>query len=171
MTQSDFELIVRQNQSMVYSIAYHFFHNVATAEEIAQDVFLQLYESKAKLQSDSHVTAWLRRVATHRCIDMARHQKVQNEVELDELPDSPDISYGERDPLLQDRLRKLVASLPSTPRMVVILRYGEDMDIDEIGRILDIPERTVWTHLQRAITLLRQKASGYLREESNERAR
>jgi len=46
MTTAEFELIVRQHQGMVYSIAYNFFNNVAVAEEVAQDVFLQLYENR-----------------------------------------------------------------------------------------------------------------------------
>ena len=55
MTTAEFELIVRQHQGMVYSIAYNFFNNVAVAEEVAQDVFLQLYESRRSVESHSHV--------------------------------------------------------------------------------------------------------------------
>ena len=55
--------------------------------------------------------------------------------------------------------------------MVVILRYGEDMDAEKIGEALGMPVRTVWSHLQRAIALMREKASRYLKEESNEAVR
>ena len=68
MTTAEFELIVRQQQGMVYSIAYNFFHNVAVAEEVAQDVFVQLYEKRHAVKSDAHAVAWLRRAATHRCL-------------------------------------------------------------------------------------------------------
>jgi len=74
-------------------------------------------------------------------------------------------------PLLKERLWRLVASLPEKPRMVVILRYGEDMDAEKIGEALGMPVRTVWSHLQRAIALMREKASRYLKEESNEAVR
>ena len=83
MTQSEFEDVVRENQSMVYSIAYNFFGNAALAEEVAQDVFLQLYESRSVPRSHSHVISWLRRVTTHRCIDLARHRSIQSEVNID----------------------------------------------------------------------------------------
>jgi RNA polymerase sigma-70 factor (ECF subfamily) len=167
MTKADFEFILREKQAMVYSIAYHFFHNVALAEEVAQDVFLQLYENRNAVVSPAHAESWLRRAVTHRCIDALRHKGMRAELQFEELPDISD-DYREADPLLQERLRRLVASLPEKLRMVVILRYGEDMDVDEISRTLDVPVRTVWSNLQRAVTMMRSKASRYLREVSNE---
>src|SRR5437879_4288912 len=127
MTKADFEFIVHSHQAMVYSIAYNFLHNAAVAEEVAQDVFLQLYENRHMVGTDSHLVSWLRRTATHRCIDASRRRSFCNEIQLEELPDVPD-HLPAADPLLQERLRRLVASLPEKPRMVVILRYGEDMD-------------------------------------------
>jgi len=167
MTKADFELIVRSRQSMVYSIAYNFFRNAALAEEVAQDVFLQLYEHRREIRSDAHVVSWLRKTTTHRCIDASRKRSFWNEIQLEEAPEIPD-ELPASDPLLQDKLRRLVASLPETPRMVVILRYTEEMDADEIGELLGIPVRTVWSHLQRAMALMREKASRYLKEETNE---
>jgi RNA polymerase sigma-70 factor (ECF subfamily) len=64
-----------------------------------------------------------------------------------------------------------VASLPEAPRAVLILRYGEDMDADEIGEALKMPVRTVWSHLQRATALIRQKAARYLKEKEHEPVR
>ena len=170
MKPEEFEPILREHQAMVYSIAYHFFHNVALAEEVAQDVFLQLYENRKTIASRSHAASWLRRAVTHRCIDALRHKSMQSELQFEELPD---ISYdsSEPDPLLKERLRRLVASLPVHLRMVVVLRYGEDMDVEEISRTLDMPVRTVWSNLQRATALMRTKASRYLKEEANESIR
>jgi RNA polymerase sigma-70 factor, ECF subfamily len=166
MTQSEFELIVRNHQSMVYSIAFNFFGNPGLAEEIAQDVFLRLYEDRITPKSEQHVVSWLRRVTAHRCIDVLRHRHLQSEVNIDDLPEIAARSR-EADPLLEERLRRLVGSLPAKQRMAVILRYGEDMDVEEIGRMLDIPVRTVWTYLQRAIEFMREKASRYLKEEKS----
>ena len=55
-------------------------------------------------------------------------------------------------------LRKLVASLPDTQRMVVVLRYQEDLDAAEIATTLGMPVQTVWSHLRRAIAMLQEKA-------------
>jgi RNA polymerase sigma-70 factor (ECF subfamily) len=166
MNRADFELILREQQAMVYSIAYHFFHNVALAEEVAQDVFLQLYENRNSVDSPAHAASWLRRAVTHRCIDALRHKSLRSELQFEELPDISD-DVRETDPLLEERLRRLVASLPEKLRIVVVLRYGEDMDVEDISRTLEVPVRTVWSNLQRAMALMRSKASRYLKEVTN----
>ena len=89
--------------------------------------------------------AWLRRSTVHRCIDTARRASFGNEVQMDTLPDIP-VDAPETDPLLQEHLRRLVASLPEKPRAVMVLRFGEDMDVEEIGRTLQMPVSTVWSH-------------------------
>jgi len=89
---------------------------------------------------------------------------------MEELPEVS-VAATESDPLLQEGLRRLIASLPEKPRAVLILRYGEDMDPDEIGRTLQMPVRTVWSHLQRATALIREKAARYRMEKENEPSR
>jgi len=73
--------------------------------------------------------------------------------------------------LLQEGLRRLIASLPEKPRAVLVLRFGEDMDAEEIGRILEMPVSTVWSHLQRATAMIREKAARYLMEREDEPSR
>src|ERR1043165_8559186 len=87
MTQTDFELSVRQHQSMVYSICWNFFRNAAIAEEIAQDVFLKLYENRDAVKCGPHCMAWLRRTTIHRCIDARRKSSFLHEVQLEQLPE------------------------------------------------------------------------------------
>jgi len=170
MTKAEFESAVHEHQGMVYSIACNYFRNDAIAEEIAQDVFLQLFESRLSVEFGSHCVAWLRRSTVHRCIDTLRRSSFRNEIQMDELPEIP-VDVPETDPLLQERLQRLVASLPETPRAVLILRFGEDMDADEIGQTLQMPVRTVWSHLQRATALIREKAARYLKEKDDEPVR
>ena len=64
-----FDGLVTRHQSMVFSIAFHFLQDRSAAEELAQDVFLQLFRHLDRLESADHVTFWLRRVTAHRCID------------------------------------------------------------------------------------------------------
>ena len=152
---------------MVFSIACNFFHNSAIAEEIAQEVFLKLYEDHRTVEIGSHCIAWLRRSTVHRCIDTARRASFRQEVQVDLLPEIP-VDAVETDPLLQEGLRRLIASLPEKPRAVLVLRFGEDMDAEEISRTLQMPVRTVWSHLQRATAMIREKATRYLKEKDNE---
>ncbi len=163
MTKNDFESVVREHQRMVYSIACNFFHNDAIAEELAQDVFLQLFEHHRSVQLGTHCIAWLRRSTVHRCIDAMRRASFRQEMQVDSMPDIA-AEAPETDPLLQEGLRRLIASLPEKPRMVLVLRYGEDMDVEEIGSTLQMPASTVRSHLQRGTAMIREKASRYLKE-------
>ena len=153
----DFEGIVREHQSMVFSIAYHFLHDRPAAEELSQDVFLQLYKSMGALESAEHVTRWLRRVTTNRCIDQCRRSKLMPRIGLDQVAE-PAIPAG------LPALSQLVASLPANWRALVILKYQEEMETEEIARALDMPVGTVKSQLSRALDFLREKASRMLRE-------
>ena len=147
---------VREHQSMVFSIAYHCLRDRAVAEEVAQDVFLQLYKCFGEMTSAEHMKHWLRRVATHRSIDQARRRKLRPQVALEDAPPLRS-REDESDPMMSQMLRRLVASLPERARAIVVLRYQEDLDPMEIAGILDIPVKTVRTRLHRSLNMLREK--------------
>jgi RNA polymerase sigma-70 factor (ECF subfamily) len=157
---ADFADLVREHQSMVFSIAWHFLRDRAAAEELAQEVFLHLHRNLASMQSTRHVVYWLRKVTTHRCIDLARRRKLRPRISLTEYLEKapePAAPPEEADPMRDRALRRLVAALPERPRMIVILRYQEDMEPAEIAEALDIPLGTVKSSLHRALGLLRAK--------------
>lgn len=143
---------------MVYSIAWNYLHDRTLAEEVAQDVFLQLYRDLGQLEDGGHVKHWLRRVTAHRSIDQVRARRVRAQVALEEAPPLA-ARVREQDPLMSRLLRRLVASLPEQARMIIVLRYQEEMDAGEIAEVLGIPVRTVRTRLHRALNLLRAKAA------------
>lgn len=148
--------IVREHQGMVFSLAWHFLHDRALAEELAQEVFLELHRHLAAIQSPEHLVFWLRKVASRRCIDQTRRRAFWPKFRLDEIPDPP-AQTRQSDPMLSRALTRLVASLPEKARAVVILRYQEDLDPSDIAQVLDMPVATVKSHLQRSLDLLRGK--------------
>lgn len=148
---------------MVFSIAYHLVHDRGLAEEVAQDVFLQLYRALDTLQSEGHVVSWLRRVTVHRAIDCCRKQAAKAEIPLLDAPE-PSSFPALGDPMLSRRLRQLVASLPEKTRAVLVLRYQEDMSSEEIAGTLSMPPATVKSHLQRGLAMLREKLARSLGE-------
>jgi RNA polymerase sigma-70 factor (ECF subfamily) len=151
----EFEHLVRRHQAMVFSIAFHFLQDRSAAEELAQDVFLQMHEHLPRLASLEHVTFWLRRVVAHRCIDYRRRRKLHF-VSLDAASE-PRAEVRTNDPWLSRRLHGLVASLSHKARLVVILRYQEDLTPDEIAAVMSIPVATVKSQLQRSLAMLRDK--------------
>ena len=150
-----FAELVERHEAMVYSLAFHFFNDRSRAEEVAQDVFLQLYRNLGSLESESHVLFWLRQVTTRRCIDQVRRARMKA-VSLDDAGELRAIDRS-ADPFLDRRLRKLIQELPDLQRAVVTLRYQEDLDPSEICRIVGLPVNTVKSHLHRALQSLRKR--------------
>jgi RNA polymerase sigma-70 factor (ECF subfamily) len=148
---------------MVFSMACHFLRDRALAEELAQEVFLNLHQNLASIKSPEHLVYWLRKVTSHRCIDQSRRQKVRPQVSLDDVPE-PSIDASENDLFLSEMLRRVVDTLPEKARLVVILRYQEDLDPGEIADVLDMPLNTVKSHLRRSLSTLRDKLSRTLGE-------
>jgi RNA polymerase sigma-70 factor, ECF subfamily len=153
---SGFAGIVREHQGLVFSLGYRFFGDPGLAEDIAQEVFLELFRSLDSIESPLHLKMWLRKVTTHRCIDEARRRRVRPQLSIDEMPDLPS-HPKEADPLLCDALRRYVTALPEGQRAVVLLRYQEDLDPTDIARELDMPVNTVKSYLHRALGVLRDK--------------
>ena len=151
-----FEAALRENQSMVFSLAFHFLQDHAAAEELAQEVFLELYRHWSDIQSPEHLVHWLRKVSSRRCIDQARRRKLRRHVSLDDAPE-PFSLMPATDPLVKRYTEQLLAALADAPRMIVILRYQEGLEPGEISGLLEMPLATVKSHLQRSLALLRRK--------------
>jgi RNA polymerase sigma-70 factor, ECF subfamily len=151
-----FALLVRGHQRSVYSLALRMLGTKEAADDLAQDVFLQLHLNLRAIESAAHVGFWLRRVVTHRAIDKLRQRPRFEIASIDDEPEIADTS-APADPLLQRQLRSLVAELPASARAVVLLRYQEDLDPLEIARTLDMPVNTVKSHLKRSLAALRER--------------
>jgi RNA polymerase sigma-70 factor (ECF subfamily) len=152
-----FAELVGRHQSMVFGMAYSFLRDRSAAEELAQDVFLELHRNLASLQSPAHVVNWLRRVTAHRAID--RQRKFHFLARLVDMEREPAAPETQHDPMLAEILGQIIASLPARQRMVVILRFQEDLNVADIARTLDMPERRVRSYLQWSLALLREKLS------------
>src|SRR6266550_2971360 len=111
-----FAALITDHESMVFSIAWHFFGDRNRGEEIAQDVFLQLYRNLARIASRAHLVFWLRQVTSRRCIDEVRRAGPRR-ISLDDAPDVP-IAPITADPLASRRLQEMVAALPQRQRLM-----------------------------------------------------
>lgn len=151
-----FAAIVRRHQSMVFSLALHLMRSPEAAEDLAQEVFLELHRNLRRIESTAHLTSWLRRVTSHRCIDELRRVHHRMELHVDAVPDRG-ASPPSRELFLERRLQQLVSDLPPRARIVVVLRYQEELEPSEIAEALDMPVNTVKSHLRRSIAVLRAR--------------
>ena len=154
-----FAEIVRRHQGSVFSLAWRMLNSREQAEELAQDVFLQLHRSLGTIESADHLRYWLRRVVMHRAIDRVRQRAREPVSPMDEAPE-PVAREAMSDPILIRRLTAAVAALTPTARSVVLLRYQDDLDPTDIARVLDMPVNTVKSHLKRSLAALRSRWMG-----------
>jgi RNA polymerase sigma-70 factor (ECF subfamily) len=170
MDSVEFRRLVETHQRMVFSLALRVTGDYGTAEEVAQDVFLQLFRSAGQLEGDDHVRFWLRRVTVHRATDALRRRSRQPEAAAEEwleadhaapvsAPAAAAVSAA-----VVARLEELLLALPEALRIAVVLRYQEEMRPEEIAALLGQPVATVKSHLQRGLQLLRRKAAITMKE-------
>lgn len=162
--QPDFERLLDEHQSMVFSLALRMTGDRGLAEEIAQDVFLELDAHLGKLQSPEHALFWLRKVTMNRSTDALRRRRVRGMDLWVELDEAHGIHAEDRFSPVGARLEHLMTMLPEAQRAALILRYQEDMMPEEIAKILGSPVATVKSQLQRGLKLLRAKATTRLKE-------
>ncbi len=158
-----FDQLMREHEARVFSIALRFTGRRADAEELTQDVFVQLHGALAQLADHEHLRRWLLRTATHRCLNRLRDDKRRPQlVPVDTLPvdSEPAAPDQQSDPLLGARLRRLLLELAPDARAVVLLRFQEDLDPTEIATALEMSVNTVKSHLRRSLEWLRAQCIG-----------
>lgn len=147
--------LVESHQSMVYSLLVHMLGEEAVAEEIAQDVFLELHKNLDAIDSAVHLARWLRTVASRRGIDEVRRRRFRSPYGIEDLPE-PRIEPRVRDVMLSAQVRRMLERLPARHRAIVVLRYQEDLEPGEIAVQLEMPVATVKSTLHRALGMLRR---------------
>jgi RNA polymerase sigma-70 factor, ECF subfamily len=157
---------VEAHKAMVYSIAWHFLRDRAVAEELAQDVFLELHRNWSSMQSAQHIVFWLRKVTSRRSIDVMRKRRTRAETSLEEMAE-PTTLERVHDSMLSSYLERMVASLPEKQRITIVLRYQEGMELEEIAAVLRMNVNTVKSQIARALELLRAKTAHRLKQEGD----
>jgi RNA polymerase sigma-70 factor (ECF subfamily) len=169
--------LVQRYQRQVYNLAYRMLGNAEDAGDLVQDTFLRAYGALSSFRQDASFLTWLYKIASNLCIDQLRSRKAKSTLSLDvELEEgrepAADIrSSGPEEAAVrssvQDVVQRAVLNLPDKYRAVVVMRHLQDMSVDEIARILDLPTGTVKTHLFRARDMLRGRLRPVLEMETD----
>jgi RNA polymerase sigma-70 factor (ECF subfamily) len=173
---SAFNYLVDKFRRPMISFMYRMTHNSATAEDLAQEVFLRVYRSRSGYTADAKFTTWLYRIATNLAVNHARdtrHERPEVTVNLDESDeesgltvDVPDTSMNaEQDILRRERLaaiRKHVEALPERQRLAVLMHKYQNMDYKQIADVLHLSESATKSLLFRAYETLREKLKDFV---------
>lgn len=167
--QEAFEALVCRYHTPLFNFICHLLGDYDQASDVLQQVFLRLYTSLPKLETNEPFKSWLFQVARNCCVDELRRRRryaiqfSQLEVEnsdgevsfLNDIPDPgplPEELIERHD--LQLYLQQAIDTLPPKFRSVVILRYASQLSFSEIGKVLSMPEATAKTYFHRAKALL-----------------
>ena len=146
----------------------------ASAEDIYQETWIRVVRHIGGFRRESKFSTWLFQIALNLCRSAMRRGMNREFIPLEDAPDLAQDPDVDAESLIRaQQVRKMVASLPEKMREVVVLRYYNDKNEQEIAEILDCPLGTVKSRLHRAAIFLRQKMTGagtpeYSGEVSNE---
>ncbi|MEZ4919992.1 MAG: RNA polymerase sigma factor [Saprospiraceae bacterium] len=162
--QEAFAKLYQRFATQVYNTALSYLQQTEDAEEVTQDVFVNIHRSASNFQGNSTVRTWIYRIAINKCMDKLRQKSAQNRFRL--FPLQPEINEPPefRHPgiLLENkeaasRLFHHIYSLPETQKTAVILSYVEDLPRQEVADIMGTSRKAVESLLQRAKKSLREK--------------
>jgi RNA polymerase sigma-70 factor (ECF subfamily) len=142
---------------VVYSVAMRILRNPAGAEDLVQEVFLQIWRSPEKFMAGSaDLTRWLAVTAKHRSIDVLRKKKSLIDIVGLDIASSQDVEYQSHQRLMCERAGILLESLPATQRYAIKLAFFSDKSHSEIALETGCALGTIKTRIRSALTTLRK---------------
>ena len=163
-----FQQLVERHYRQVINVGYRAFGNLPAAEDVAQEVFLKVFQNLDTYRSEKPFIHWLHRVASNTVIDAIRRRRPQDSLDdrVDELTSSeaerPDVTFERRE--LQSKIRAAIAQLPAPYREAISLRAYHELSYEEIASVLGIPLGTVMSRLHNAKRILRETLQSNLGE-------
>lgn len=178
--QSSFKQLVESHKNKVINTCYGFVHNRSDAEDVAQDVFIEVYESVKYFNEDSSISTWIYRIAVNKSLDFIRRSKRKKRwaeltrINLDQKNETDHWFADEGNPHLtlenNERIKILnsaVDTLPQNQKTAFTLHKYEDLSYKEVAEILNTSVSSVESLMHRAKINLQQKLSKYYLSEKN----
>lgn len=153
---SAFQFLVDRYKHMVFTLAMKMLKNNEEAEEVAQDVFLKVYQALDNFKGDSKFSTWIYKIAYYRSLDYIKKQKrhlltssIDDEVEY-HLPSVESTLAQFEGEERKKTIRKAISNLPENDALVITLHYLEEMSLKEISDIMDLSVNTLKVRLFRS---------------------
>jgi len=171
---SAFEILVNRHKRRVINTVHRFLGRTDEAEDLAQDVFLNIYRSAARYEPQAKFTTYLYRIVVNRCINHARRGKIARffglespgserhpgAVTLEPVSTAPGPEQEAERRQTAETVNRAVLALPERQRLAVILRHYLGMDYAEIGATLSLSLPAVKSILHRGMATLRVNLKG-----------
>ena len=159
---SAFEQLYERHSRIVYSLVLRILRQGTTAEEVVQDVFLQLWRNSARYDLSRPFVPWLLTLARNRALDNLRlksERQRRREEQTEEFPQiataAPEYEKSLDEKRRAERVRSLMSSLPAAQKKAIELAYFEGLTYSEVADKLGIPLGTAKTRLRDGMIRLR----------------
>ncbi len=163
---TSFALLLERHRRPVVHFLYRMIPNQGVSEELAQEVFLRVYRSRASYEPTAKFTTWLFRIATHLALNWIRDNKSEKNQESlsEELMEGVERQVTDRQPTVEARMvnesrleevRQAIEALPGKQRAAVVMHKFQDLEYTQIARALSCSESAVKSLLFRAYETLR----------------
>ena len=147
-----FERILDLYEQKVFGMAVMFLKDKGRAEEVTQDIFLKLWQILPAYDGRAAPSTWLYTIARNTCLSALRSESRRKAFSLDSITEPFAVSEDDgRNVLNKIEVERCLKRLPELPRDVITLFYLQDRSIEEVARMLDLPDGTVKSHLHRAL--------------------
>lgn len=160
-----FRELVDRHRDRIYGLALRMLRSANDAEEVAQDAFVRAWRALPRFRGDAAFATWLYRITVRLTADRAAllGRRRGREAPLDDPRAAAAEAPEDRRPHDESaRIDALMERLTMVQRAVVTLYYYQDRSVEDVARLLAMPENTVKTHLSRARGALR---TGWLESE------
>lgn len=147
-----FTEFIRENKESFYRLAFSYVKNQEDALDIVQDSIHKAILSYHTLQDEKVLKSWFYRIVINTSLDFLRKHKRVSVLDADTLEY---MTEGKEDSYDNLDLERAIEQLPSEYRSIIILRYFEDLKIEEVASVLGENTNTIKTRLYKALKLLR----------------
>jgi RNA polymerase sigma-70 factor (ECF subfamily) len=150
--------LVELHRDRAYGLARRMLRSETDAEEVAQDAFVRAWRALPAFRGESRFGTWLHQIVVRLALDRLDTLKRRRLREPELAPDAEPVVEGpdHEARLRAMRLESMVSKLSGAQQLAVLLYYYEERPVEEVARILSLPENTVKTHLSRARAALRE---------------
>jgi RNA polymerase sigma-70 factor (ECF subfamily) len=168
--QDVFRILVERHQERIRNLIFSIFHETAIVDDLAQEIFIKVYEALPTFRLDSSFYTWIYRITINRSRDEMRRRKVRRFLSFQTLVDEANqelvskMSVPPEDRDTKELVMLGLQSLPEKYRSAVILKDIEGMSYEEIAEILQCELGTVKSRLSRARTMLKKALQPLLEE-------
>ena len=144
-----FELLLDHYEGKVFRMAFMYLKERGRAEEVTQEIFFKFWQALPVYDGRAAPSTWLYTIARNTCLSVLRSEARRRTISVDSISE-PAAPSGGSNVLNKMELARCVERLPATQRDAITLFYLQENNIEEVARMLDLPEGTVKSHLHRA---------------------